>query len=132
MRTLIYEKIEKALAELGYELKKDGDLISFEMDSVDYFVCIDEEEKNFCVFGIVLGSKDQFEMAMEVVNHFHRDYEGDWNDGKSYISSPVYSLKGFKAIPKELMNEIVNEFQEVCSFMEALVTDGTIPESFNN
>lgn len=134
-KTKTYKKVARVLAEMGCDLKKDGTLYSFEKDHIDYLVDVDEEEETFCLIEMVMGLKGeltqgQFDTAMDVVKHFHKDYDGDWNDGKSYIASPSYCLKGFKGIPRDQMEEIIKDFFEVFSFMCAnacLVTDNTIP-----
>lgn len=134
MKTKTFKKIARVLAEMGIELKKDDTLYSFEKDHVDYLVDVDEEEETFCLIEMVMGlkgelTKEQFDIAMDVVKHFHKDYDGDWNDGKSYIASPTYCLKGFKGIPKDQMEEIIKDFFDVFTFMCAnacLVTDDTI------
>ena len=74
-------------------------------DDIDYLVDVDEEEEIFCLIERVVGlkgelTKEQFDIAKDVIKHFHKDYDGDWNDGKSYITSPTYCLKRFKVIPK--------------------------------
>lgn len=134
-KTKTLKKIAKVLEEIGCELKNDGTLYSFKKDYIDYLIDVDEEEETFCLIEMVVGlngelTKQQFDVAMDVVKHFHKDYDGEWNDGKSYIVSPTYCLKGFKDIPKEQMEKIVKDFFEAFTFMCAnacLVTDDTIP-----
>ena len=133
-KTKTCKKIASVLAEIGCELKKDGTLYSFQKDHIDYLVDVDEEEEIFCLIEMVVGlkgelTKEQFDIAIDVVKHFHKDYDGDWNDGKSYITSPTYCLKRFKVIPKDQMEEIIKDFFEVFTFMcvnACMLTDDTI------
>ena len=132
--TKTFKKIASVLAEIGCELKIDGTLYSFQKDYIDYLVDVDEEEEIFCLIERVVGlkgelTKEQFDIAIDVIKHFHKDYDGDWNDGKSYITSPTYFLKRFKVIPKNQMEEIIKDFFEVFAFMCAnacMLTDDTI------
>ena len=129
-----FKKIASVLAEIGCELKIDGTLYSFQKDYIDYLVDVDEEEEIFCLIERVVGlkgelTKEQFDIAIDVIKHFHIDYDGDWNDGKSYITSPTYCLNRFKVIPKNQMEEIIKDFFEVFTFMCAnacMLTDDTI------
>ena len=133
-KTKTFKKIASALAEIGCELKIDGTLYSFQKDYIDYLVDVDEEEEIFCLIERVVGlkgelTKEQFDIAIDVIKHFHKDYDGDWNDGKSYITSPTYCLNRFKVIPKNQMEEIIKDFFEVFAFMCAnacMLTDDTI------
>ena len=132
--TKTFKKIASVLAEIGCELKIDGTLYSFQKDYIDYLVDVDEEEEIFCLIERVVGlkgelTKEQFDIAIDVIKHFHKDYDGDWNDGKSYITSPTYCLNRFKVIPKNQMEEIIKDFFEVFAFMCAnacMLTDDTI------
>ena len=132
--TKTFKKIASVLAEIGCELKIDGALYSFQKDYIDYLVDVDEEEEIFCLIERVVGlkgelTKEQFDIAIDVIKHFHIDYDGDWNDGKSYITSPTYCLNRFKVIPKNQMEEIIKDFFEVFAFMCAnacMLTDDTI------
>lgn len=129
-----FKKIASVLAEIGCELKIDGALYSFQKDYIDYLVDVDEEDEIFCLIERVVGlkgelTKEQFDIAIDVIKHFHIDYDGDWNDGKSYITSPTYCLNRFKVIPKNQMEEIIKDFFEVFTFMCAnacMLTDDTI------
>lgn len=135
-KTKTYNKLAKVLAELGCELKEDETFYSFEKDHIDYLVYVDEEKESFCLIETITGfngelSKEQFEIAMDVVKHFHKDYDGYWNEGTPYISSPTYCLKRFRSMPKDQMEEIIKNFFETFAFMCAnayLVTDDTIPQ----
>lgn len=129
-----FNKVARALDALGYEVKREGDLCSFEKDHVDHLIDVDEETETFSIVEFVMGlkgelTKEQFDTAMDVVKHFHNDYDGDWNEGKSYLSSPVYCLKDCDAMPTDQMEEIIQDFTEVFTFMCAnacLVTDDSL------
>lgn len=98
-------------------------------------IFIDEETETFSINEYVMGlkgklTKEEFEMALDVTKHFHKEYDGEWNDGISYFYSPAYCLKGIRTIPQDQMDKIIEEFFEAYSFMAAnacMVTDDTIP-----
>lgn len=133
-KAITYDKIVKALDKLGYKYKKEGSICSFETDTFEYLLFIDEETETFSINEYVMGlkgnlTKEEFDMALDVTKHFHKEYEGEWNDGISYLSSPPYCLKGIKSIPQNQMDEIIKNFFEAYTFMAAnacLVTDDTI------
>lgn len=133
-KTKTYNKIVKVLDKLGYKYKKEGAICSFETDTFEYLIFIDEETETFAINEYVMGlkgnlTKEEFDMALDVTKHFHKEYEGEWNDGISYFSSPPYCLKGIKSIPQKQMDEIIKNFFEAYTLMTAnvcLVTDDTI------
>ena len=130
-----YNKIVRVLDKLGYKYKKEGATCSFETDTFEYLIFIDEETETLSINEYVMGLKDkltkeEFEMALDVTKHFHKEYDGEWNDGISYFYSPTYCLKGIRTIPQDQMDKIIEEFFEAYSFMAAnacMVTDDTIP-----
>lgn len=113
---------------------KEDTLYSFEKEHVDYLMDISEDEETFTLINIIVGlkgelTKDQFDTSLDVVKHFHEDYDGDWNGGSSYFTSPSYCLHGFKSVPKDQMEKIIEDFFEAYSFMcmnVCMVTDDTI------
>lgn len=133
-KTKTYNKVAKVFSELGIELVNQDMLYSFEMNHIDYLLDISEEEETFTIINIIVGikgalSKEQFETSLDVVKHFHENYDGDWNGGSSYFTSPSYSLHGIKSIPKDQMEKIIEDFFEVYTFMclnVCIVTDDTI------
>ena len=130
-----YNKIARVLDKLGYKYKKEGAICSFETNTFEYLIYIDEETETFSINEYVMGlkgnlTKEEFEMALDVTKHFHNEYDGDWNEGISYFYSPAYCLKGIRTIPQDQMDKIIEEFFEAYSFMAAnacMVTDDTIP-----
>ena len=133
-KTKTYKKIAKVFDELGIRLVKEDTLYSFEKEHVDYLMDISEDEETFTLINIIVGlkgelTKVQFDTSLDVVKHFHEDYDGDWNDGSSYFTSPSYCLHGFKSVPKYQMEKIIEDFFEAYSFMcmnVCMVTDDTI------
>ena len=89
-----YNKIVRVLDKLGYKYKKEGAICSFETDTFEYLIFIDEETETFSINEYVMGlkgklTKEEFEMALDVTKHFHKEYNGEWNDGISYFYSPA-------------------------------------------
>ena len=81
-----YNKIVRVLDKLGYKYKKEGAICSFETDTFEYLIFIDEETETFSINEYVMGlkgnlTKEEFEMALDVTKHFHNEYDGDWNEG---------------------------------------------------
>ena len=107
-KTKTYKKIAKVFDELGISLVKEDTLYTFEKEHVDYLMDISEDEETFTLINIIVGlkgelTKDQFDTSLDVVKHFHEDYDGDWNGGSSYFTSPSYCLHGFKSVSKDQM-----------------------------
>lgn len=131
----VRNKLLKAFAELGAEMKKDTcGLYIVKFNSMDYFLDLDEKEGAFCVLQTVMGlqgelSQSEFEMMLDVVKHFHKDYNGEWNDGVSYVYSPWYIISESNDFNSKSLERIIKDFFEVWSFACAnacLITDTSI------
>lgn len=133
-KTKTYNKVAKALADLGIEGFMEICICTIKKNNIDYMLYIDEDTETFSVMQYVSGlygtlTKQEFDTALDVVKEFHKDYDGDWNDGTSYLSSPAYCLKGVKILPKEELEKILEDFFKAWSFMCAntcAITDDSI------
>lgn len=133
-KTKTYSKIAKALEALGIKGTLENNICAIEKGNIDYLIYIDEETETFSVMQYVTGlrgtlTKQEFDTSLEVTKEFHKEYDGDWNDGISYFSSPIYCLKGIKVLPEEQLKRIIDDFFEVWLFMCAntcAITDETI------
>ena len=133
-KTKTYNKVAKALADLGIEGFMEICICTIKKNNINYMLYIDEDTETFSVMQYVSGlygtlTKQEFDTALDVVKEFHKDYDGDWNDGTSYLSSPAYCLKGVKTLPKEELEKILEDFFKAWSFMCAntcAITDDSI------
>lgn len=121
-KTKTYKKIAKALEALGIKGSVENCICAIEKDSIDYLIYIDEETETFSVMQYVTGlrgtlTKQEFDTSLEVAKEFHKEYDGDWNYGISYFSSPTYGLKGIKTIPGDQLKKIIADFDEAWTFM---------------
>lgn len=125
-----------ALADLGAEMRKDScGLYIVKYNSMEYFIEMDEKDGTFCLFQTVMGingelSENEFGTVLDVVKHFHGEYNGEWNEGLSYVHSPWYNARSHEFDSKEL-ERIINDFFEVWSFACAnacMLTDASIWE----
>lgn len=134
-RTTVRNNLLKASAELGAEMKKDAcGLYIIQYDSMEYFLALDEKEGSFCILQTVMGlqgklSQSEFDIMLDVVRSFHKEYNGEWNEGLSYVYSPWYIVRGTNEFNGKSLERIINDFFEAWSFACAnacLITDTSI------
>lgn len=132
----VKHSLQVALADLGAEMRKDScGLYIVKYNSMEYFIEMDENDGIFCLFHSVMGvngelSENEFSTVLDVVKHFHGEYNGEWNEGLSYVHSPWYNARSHEFDSKEL-ERIINDFFEVWSFACAnacMLTDASIWE----
>lgn len=125
MSNKILKKVKKAFEGLGVELKKGKTLYEFEYEHVLMFLSLDNEEQSIAFVTYVVDSGDTemdqstLETALDIVDGFHKDCCGDWNDGVPYFVSPCYELKGIKEVSPEWLNEELKAFFDAYMFLEA-------------
>lgn len=136
-KTMVKDKLIKTFSELGTEMKMDHcGLYMVKYDSIDYFIELDEEEGVFCVLQIVMGLQgellqSEFDLMLDVVRSFHKEYNGEWNNGLSYVYSPWYDIKEPNKFNSKSLERIIKDFFEAWSFAGAnacLITDSSIWE----
>lgn len=132
----VKHSLQVALADLGAEMRKDScGLYIVKYNSMEYFIEMDENDGTFYLFQTVMGingelSENEFGTVLDVVKHFHGEYNGEWNEGLSYVHSPWYNARSHEFDSKEL-GRIINDFFEVWSFACAnacMLTDASIWE----
>lgn len=120
---------------LGIELKKFHTLYEFEYEHIPMFLSIEAKDQSIVFLTYVVESgdinmdKSVLEMALDVVDEFHKDYYGDWNDGIPYFASPCFSVKNVKEIKVEWLEEQLKAFYDAYVFLEAnihLLCDSSI------
>ena len=122
-RTL--NKLTGAFQNLGIELTKNGSFYEFEYDHIPMLLSIDASDQSIAFITHVVDSGDVsmnqsiFESALDVVDGFHKDCCGDWNEGIPYFVSPGYTLDGIKAVSSDWLKEQLKEFYDVYMFLEA-------------
>lgn len=135
-KTTVKYILQTAFAELGAEMKKNScGLYIVKYKSMEYFIEMDENDGTFFLFQTVIGingelSQKEFGTVLDVVRHFHSEYNGEWNEGLPYVHSPWYNAKNHEFDSKKL-ERIINDFFEVWSFACAnacMLTDASIWE----
>ena len=122
-RTL--NKLTGAFQNLGIELTKNGSFYEFEYDHIPMLLSIDASDQSIAFITHVVDSGDVsmnqsiFETALDVVDGFHKDCCGDWNEGIPYFVSPGYTLDGIKAVSSDWLKEQLKEFYDAYMFLEA-------------
>lgn len=134
-KTTVRNKLLKAFAELGAEIKKDScGLYIFKYNSMEYFLDFDEKEGTFCILQTVMGlqgelSQSEFETMLDVVRSFHKEYDGEWDERLSYVYSPWYDINDSNEFNSKSLEKIIKDFFEAWSFACAnacLITDTSI------
>lgn len=134
-KTTVRNKLKKAFSELGAEMKKDAcGLYIVNYNSMEYFIELDEKEGGFCILQIVMGpqrelSQAEFDITLNVVRSFHKEYDGFWNEGLPYVYSPWYDIHESNELDSKSLEKLIQDFFEVWSFACAnagLITDPSI------
>lgn len=134
-KTTVRNKLKKAFSELGAEMKKDScSLYSVKYNSMEYFLDMDEKEGAFCILQTVVGlqgelAQCEFDIMLDVVRSFHNEYNGEWNEGLSYVYSPWYNINESNEFNSKSLERIIKDFFEAWSFACAnacLITDTPI------
>ena len=118
-------KIQGAFQGLGIELKKGHSLYEFEYEHVFMFLSMEAKDQSIAFITYVVDSGDVsmnesiLNMALDIVDGFHEDCCGDWNDGVPYFVSPCYELKGCKEVTAEWLQEQLKAFYDAYMFLEA-------------
>ena len=79
-KTTVRNKLRKAFAELGAEMKKDScGLYIVKYNSMEYFLDMDEKEGAFCILQTVMGlqwelSQSEFDRMLDVVRAYWHQY----------------------------------------------------------
>jgi hypothetical protein len=125
MSKRVLNKINGAFQSLGIELKKGRSLYEFEYEHIYMFLSMDAKDQSIAFITYVVDSgnvsmnEDILNTALDVVEGFHEDYSGDWNEGVPYFVSPCYELRGIKAITEEWLQEQLKAFYDAYMFLEA-------------
>lgn len=135
MSKRILNKLTGAFQGLGIELAKSGSFYEFEFEHIPMLLSMDASDQSVCFITHVVKSGDVsmnesiLNTALDVVEGFHEDCCGDWNDGVPYFVSPCFSLKGIKAVTSDWLQEQLKEFYDAYMFLEAnihLLCDNSI------
>lgn len=125
MSKRIINKLTGAFQGLCIELKKSGSLYEFEYEHIPMLLSVDASDQSVAFITHVVDSGDVcmnqsiFETALDVVDGFHKDCCGDWNDGVPYFVSPGYSLEGIKSVTTDWLQRELKEFYDAYMFLEA-------------
>ncbi len=125
MSKRIMNKLTGAFQGLGIELAKSGSFYEFEYEHIPMLLSLDASDQSVCFITHVVESGDVsmnesiLNTALDVVEGFHEDCCGDWNDGVPYFVSPCYSLEGIKTVTSDWLQEQLKEFYDAYMFLEA-------------
>jgi len=114
-----------AFHSLGIEPIKSGSFYDFEYNHIPMLLSIDTSDQSIAFITHVVDSGDVsmnqsiFETALDVVDGFHKDCCGDWNDGVPYFVSPCFSLEGIRSVTADWLQEQLKEFYDAYIFLEA-------------
>ena len=129
------KELREAFQKLGIELAKSGTFYEFEYEHIPMLLSIDADDHSFAFVSLVVDSSDGclnegvLNTALDVVEGFHKDFCGDWNEGTPYFASPSYSLKDVKAVSPDWLKEQLKAFYDAFLFLEAnihLLCDSSI------
>ena len=125
MSKRILNKMTGAFQDLGIELTKNGSFYEFEYEHIPMLLSMDASDLSIAFITHVVDSGDVsmnqsiFETALDVVDGFHKDFCGDWNEGTPYFVSPGYTLDGIKTVSSDWLKEQLKEFYDAYMFLEA-------------
>ena len=125
MSKRILNKMTGAFQDLGIELTKNGAFYEFEYEHIPMLLSMDASDQSVCFITHVVESGDVsmneniLNTALDVVEGFHKDCCGDWNDGVPYFVSPCFSLDGIKTVTSDWLHEQIKEFYDAYMFLEA-------------
>lgn len=135
MNRLMIKNLREGFQKLGIELAKSGTFYEFEFEHIPMLLSIDADAHSFAFVSLVVDSSDGclnegvLNTALDVVEGFHKDFCGDWNEGTPYFASPSYSLKDVKAVSPDWLKEQLKAFYDAFLFLEAnihLLCDSSI------
>ena len=125
MSKRILSKLTGAFQNLGIDLAKNGSFYEFEYEHIPMLLSMDSSDHSICFITHVVESGDEsmdetiLNTALDVVEGFHEDCCGDWNDGVPYFASPCFFLKGIKTVTSNWLQEQLKEFYDAYMFLEA-------------
>lgn len=125
MSKRMLNKLTGAFHNLGIELTKSGSFYEFEYERVPMLLSMDASDESVVFITHVVESGDVslneniLNTALDVVEEFHKDCCGEWNDGVPYFVSPCFSLGGIKAVTSDWLQEQLKEFYGAYLFLEA-------------
>lgn len=131
----VLSKIQGAFNSLSIGLKKFHTLYEFEYEHIPMFLSIEAKDQSIVFLTYVVDSgdismdKSVLEMAFDVVDEFHKDFYGEWNDGIPYFASPCFSVKNMKEVKADWLEEQLKAFYDAYVFLEAniyLLCDSSI------
>ena len=125
MSKRIMNKLTGAFQSLGIDLAKSGSFYEFEYEHIPMLLSMDASDQSIAFITHVVESGDVsmdetiLNTALDVVEGFHEDCCGDWNDGVPYFVSPCYSLEGIKTVTSDWLQEQLKDFYDAYMFLEA-------------
>jgi len=124
MNKLIIKNLQEAFHKLGIALTPSESFYEFKYEHILMLLSIDAADHSFAFVSPVVDSSDGclnevvLNTAIDVVEGFHKDFCGDWNEGKPYFVSPDYYLEGDKEVSTEWLQKRLKAFVDAYLFLE--------------
>ena len=123
-KTRIIYKLKKAFRELGITLTKSGYFYELEYEHLFMLLSVDNGSDTFVFVAHVLDTQDclneeQLKIALDVVDGFHKNFSGEWNDGVPYFASPEYFTGQGVEVTGEWLAKRLKEFWDAYMFLQA-------------
>ena len=136
--TRIIYKLKKAFRELGIDLKRSGRLYELEYEHLQLLLSLDNESASFAFIANIIDaqgsmSEEELKIALDVVEGFHKNYYGEWNDGMPYFVSPEHFIGDRVEVTRDWLGEQLKAFWDAYMFLQAnlfLIGDMTTMDFF--
>ena len=120
---MIIDKLKKSCRQLGLSIKEMGELLDVEYEYIQMFISPDKKRNSFAIVAIVIdaqGNLDehQFDIGLDVVRDFHKDYRGNWNDGSPLFASPEYRVAPKAELDPAWLKDKLEDFWDAYTFLQ--------------
>ena len=136
-KTRCIYKLKKAAVGLNIKMSRSGSFYELEYEHLPILLSVSNEDDTFVLISHVYDTQDcldeqQLKIALDVVDGYHENYSGDWNDGVPYFASPEYYIGHGVDVTPEWFEKQLKEFWEAFTFLQAnihLLGDASIMNS---
>lgn len=117
-------KLKRAFRELGINLTKNGYFYELEYENLFILLSVDNGSDTFAFVAHVLDTQDclneeQLKIALDVVDGFHENFSGEWNNGVPYFASPEYFIDHGVEVTDVWLSKQLKEFWDAYMFLQA-------------
>lgn len=123
-KTGIVYKLKKSFRELGIDLKRNGSFYELEYEHLFILLSVHNETDTFAFSTGVVDAQDgltkeQLEIALDVVGDFHKNFSVEWYDGVPFFTSPDHFIGNGVELTGEWLEKKLKEFWNAYIFLEA-------------